>query len=44
MIVVRRTGGAVEWQNGRDHWYHEELASVAKDCAPEPMSLASRPS
>jgi len=38
VIVVRRTGGAVEWCEGRDHWYHEELASVAKDCAPEPMS------
>jgi acetyl-CoA synthetase len=38
VIVVRRTGGAVEWREGRDHWYHEELASVAKDCAPEPMS------
>src|SRR6266404_5940959 len=33
VIVVRRTGGAVEWCEGRDHWYHEELASVAKDCA-----------
>jgi len=38
VIVVRRTGGAVEWREGRDHWYHEELASVSKDCAPEPMS------
>jgi acetyl-CoA synthetase len=37
VIVVRRTGGAVEWQEGRDHWYHEELSSVSKDCAPEPM-------
>ena len=38
VIVVRRTGGAVEWQPGRDHWYHEELSKVAKDCAPEPMN------
>jgi acetyl-CoA synthetase len=38
VIVVRRTGGAVEWREGRDHWYHEELLGVPKDCAPEPMS------
>jgi acetyl-CoA synthetase len=38
VIVVRRTGGAVEWREGRDHWYHEELSRVPKDCAPEPMS------
>jgi acetyl-CoA synthetase len=38
VIVVRRTGGAIEWREGRDHWYHEELSKVAKDCAPEPMS------
>src|SRR5260370_4087411 len=38
VIVVRRTGGAVEWREGRDHWYHEELSQVAKDCAPEPMN------
>jgi acetyl-CoA synthetase len=37
-IVVRRTGGAIEWQAGRDHWYHEELSAAPKDCAPEPMS------
>ena len=37
VIVVRRTGGAIEWREGRDHWYHEELSSVSKDCAPEPM-------
>ncbi|HYC14984.1 MAG TPA: AMP-binding protein, partial [Stellaceae bacterium] len=26
VIVVRRTGGAVHWVEGRDHWYHNELA------------------
>ena len=36
-IVVRRTGGQINWVQGRDLWYHEECAKVSKDCAPEPM-------
>jgi acetyl-CoA synthetase len=37
-IVVKRTGGAVNMQGGRDFWYHEETAKVSKDCPPEPMN------
>ncbi len=37
-IVVKRTGGNVAMQSGRDFWYHEETAKVSKDCAPEPMN------
>jgi acetyl-CoA synthetase len=37
-IVVRRTGGQVNWVPGRDAWYHEECAKVSKDCPPEPMN------
>jgi acetyl-CoA synthetase len=37
-IVVRRTGGQINWVEGRDHWYHEECASVSRDCAPEEMN------
>ena len=37
VLVVRRTGGAVQWQEGRDLWYHEEMASVSADCKPEKM-------
>jgi acetyl-CoA synthetase len=37
VIVVRRTGGAVEMKPGRDVWYHEAAANVSADCAPEPM-------
>src|SRR5215470_15567913 len=37
-IVVRRTGGQINWVAGRDVWYHEECAKVSKDCAPEPMN------
>ena len=37
VLVVRRTGGAVQWQEGRDLWYHDEMASVKPDCKPEKM-------
>ncbi len=37
VLVVRRTGGAVTWEKGRDLWYHEEVASVKPDCKPEKM-------
>jgi acetyl-CoA synthetase len=37
VLVVRRTGGAVTWEKGRDLWYHEEMASVKADCKPEKM-------
>ena len=38
VIVVKRTGKAVATQGGRDVWYHDEMASAAPECAPEPMS------
>ncbi len=37
VLVVRRTGGQVAWEKGRDLWYHEEIASVKPDCKPEKM-------
>jgi acetyl-CoA synthetase len=37
VVVVRRTGQDVDMQDGRDHWYHELLASADPTCAPEPM-------
>ena len=37
MIVVRRTGGKVDMQAGRDHWYDEETKKVAAECSPEAM-------
>jgi acetyl-CoA synthetase len=37
-IVVRRTGGKIDWVSGRDVWYHEACAKVSKDCPPEPMN------
>ena len=38
VIVVRRTGGAIDWVEGRDVWYHDACAKVAADCPPEPMN------
>jgi acetyl-CoA synthetase len=38
VIVVRRTGGAIDWVDGRDVWYHEICAAAAPDCPPEEMS------
>jgi acetyl-CoA synthetase len=38
VIVIKRTGGDVDWVAGRDHWYHEECAKVSADCPPEPMN------
>ena len=36
-IVVRRTGGAVGWVEGRDVWYHEATEAASEDCPAEPM-------
>jgi acetyl-CoA synthetase len=38
VLVVRRTGGEVEWKPGRDLWLHEEMAKVSADCPPVEMS------
>ena len=37
VVVVRRTGGKIDWVEGRDMWLHEETASVKPACAPEKM-------
>jgi len=38
VIVVRRTGNAVNMQDGRDIWYHEAVANASADCPPEEMN------
>ncbi len=38
MIVVRRTGGDVDMQTGRDFWYDEEKEKVSDVCPPEAMN------
>ena len=37
-IVVRRTGNAINWVEGRDHWYHEGMAEADADCPAEEMN------
>jgi acetyl-CoA synthetase len=37
VLVVRRTGGKIDWFDGRDLWYREETLSVKPDCKPERM-------
>ncbi len=37
VLVVRRTGGQIGWEEGRDLWYHEEVAKVPAACKPEKM-------
>ena len=32
-IVVRRTGSPIHMEAGRDHWWHEMMATVNADCA-----------
>jgi acetyl-CoA synthetase len=38
VVVVRHTGGAIGWVEGRDIWYHEAALAVSRDCPPEEMS------
>ena len=37
MLVIKRGGEPVEWQEGRDVWYHEAMAQASADCEPEVM-------
>jgi len=37
VVVVKRTGGDVQWQAERDVWLHEIADTVDSDCEPEPM-------
>jgi acetyl-CoA synthetase len=37
MFVVRRSGGKIAWDEGRDVWYHEAMASAPAECEPESM-------
>jgi acetyl-CoA synthetase len=35
VFVVKRTGGAIEWSEGRDVWYEQAVAAESADCPPE---------
>lgn len=36
-VVIKRTGGDIDWKEGRDAWYHELIEAASNDCPPEPM-------
>ncbi len=38
VIVVKRTGGAIDMKDGRDVWYHEVCAAASTDCPAEVMN------
>jgi len=37
MVVVRRGGEPIEWQDGRDVWYHDIVEGASEDCPPAEM-------
>ncbi|MEA3219509.1 acetate--CoA ligase [Immundisolibacter sp.] len=37
VLVYRHTGADIAWQDGRDGWYQDLLASASADCPAEPM-------
>ena len=38
VLVVRNTGGDIDWVDGRDVWLHEVSEAVDADCPCEPMN------
>ena len=37
VVVVRRTGQDVEWNETVDHWYHELMETASSHCPPEQL-------
>jgi acetyl-CoA synthetase len=37
VLVFKRTGGQIDWQEGRDLWWHDEVSKQPAECKPEPM-------
>ncbi len=37
LFVVKNTGAAIAWDEGRDVWYHEAIALAEEECPAEPM-------
>ncbi len=37
VLVVKRTGGDIHWNDERDVWYHEAMDGASADCPPEEM-------
>ena len=37
-IVVKRTGGEINWEDRRDIWYHQAIEQQSAECEPTPMA------
>ncbi|MBL4761948.1 MAG: acetate--CoA ligase [Gammaproteobacteria bacterium] len=37
VLTVKRTGGDIDWDDSRDVWYHELMATASSDCPAEEM-------
>ncbi|WP_262966510.1 acetate--CoA ligase [Methylobacter psychrophilus] len=37
VIVIKNTGSTLDWQEGRDIWYHQAMAEASADCPAEVM-------
>jgi acetyl-CoA synthetase len=37
VLVLKRTGQDVQWQEGRDHWWHDLVPQASVDCVAEPL-------
>jgi len=37
-IVYKRTGGTIDWTDGRDIWWHDLVDGQSADCPPEEMN------
>ncbi|MBY0316758.1 MAG: acetate--CoA ligase [Bdellovibrionales bacterium] len=38
VLVLKRTGGKINWREGRDHWLEPLMEKAEKICAPETMA------
>lgn len=38
VLVIRRTGGKIAWNDGRDIWHHEAVGTVDATCPPVEMA------
>lgn len=38
VVVFKRTGGSIDWQEGRDLWWHDVMATASSDHQPEAMN------
>lgn len=38
VLVVKRTGGEINWNDARDIWYHEATSTASAECEPTTMN------